>query len=142
MIYALNWFAVLSLLALWSALVWLVHAAAGWALANAGSLPAATSAAGALQLPEWLQPWVPPEMLQLGTAMLTSLGPAVEWLLQALPAVSGMLSVAAWLVWGLVAMLLLVLGAALHALIVWWRRSGQGAVATAARRAAGLRPSA
>jgi hypothetical protein len=53
-----------------------------------------------------------------------------------------MLSVAAWLVWGLVAMLLLMLGAALHALFVWWRRSGQGAVATAARRASGLRPSA
>ena len=75
-------------------------------------------------------------------AVLYGLGGVVEWLLQALPAVSGMLSVAAWLVWGLVAMLLLVLGAALHALIVWWRRSGQGAVATAARRAAGLRPSA
>lgn len=124
MIYLLNWFLVLVLLALWSALVWAAHALASWALSNAGALPDASAGAAALRLPDWLVPWVPPELVELGPAVLATLGPVVDWLVQVLPSVSGVLTVAAWLVWGLVAALLLVMGVALHAAIAWWRRNG------------------
>jgi hypothetical protein len=130
MFYALSWLVVFGLLALWSLGAWAFHAVAVWAVSNAGTLTGAASGAvsGAdgLRLPEWLAPWVPPEIVQAMTSLLSGLAPAVEGLLQAAPSLAGGLSVAAWVIWGFGSVLLVLLGAGLHLLIAMWRRRGGG----------------
>ena len=43
MLYALSWFLVLGLLALWSLAAWAMHVVAVWALSNAGALTGVAS---------------------------------------------------------------------------------------------------
>jgi len=127
MFYALSWFVVIGLLALWSLGAWAFHAVAVWAVSNAGSLSGAASGVGGLRLPDWLAPWVPPELVQAVTSLLSGLAPMVEGLLQAIPALAGGLSMATWVVWGLGSVLLVMVGAGLHLLIaIGRRRSGSG----------------
>ena len=128
MLYAISWFAVLSLLALWSLAAWALHAVAVWTVSNAGALTGAASGATAgvagLRLPDWLAPWVPPELAQAMTSLLSGLAPVVEGLFQAAPALAGGLTVATWVIWGLGSELLVLLGAGLHLLVAMWRRRG------------------
>ena len=128
MFYAISWFAVFVLLALWSLAAWALHAVAVWTVSNAGAWSGAASDAasgiGELRLPEWLAPWVPPEVAQTLTALLSGLGPLVESLLQSAPSMAGGLTAAAWLVWGFGSALLVMLGAGLHLLIAMWHRRG------------------
>ncbi|MEI7465183.1 MAG: hypothetical protein WCJ87_07555 [Burkholderiales bacterium] len=126
MFYALSWIFVLGLLALWSLGVWALHAVAVWAVSNVGSLSGAASGIEGLRLPDWLAPWAPPEVAQAVTSLLSGLAPVVEGLLQAVPALVGVLSVATWVVWGLGSMLLVLMGVGLHLLISMWRRRGGG----------------
>ena len=134
MFYALSWFVVFGLLALWSLGAWAFHAVAVWAVSNAGTLTGAASDAvsGAvsgtegLRLPEWLAPWMPPEAVQAMTSLLSGLAPAVEGLLQAAPSLAGGLSAATWVIWGLGSALLVLLGAGLHLLIALLRRRDRG----------------
>lgn len=126
MFYALSWFVVLGLLALWSLGAWAFHAIAVWAVSNAGALTGAASGVEGLRLPDWLSPWLPPELVQAMTSLLSGLAPAVEGLLRAAPALAGGLSVATWLIWGLGSVLLVLLGVGLHLLIALWRRSDGG----------------
>jgi len=130
MFYALSWFVIFSLLALWSLGAWAVHAAAVWTVSNAGALTgAALDAEGlaqGLRLPEWLAPWVPPEIAQAMTSLLSGLAPTVEGLIQAMPALAGGLTVATWVIWGLGSALLFLLGTGLHLVIAMWRRRGGG----------------
>lgn len=122
MFYALSWFVVFSLLALWSLAAWAFHAIALWAVANAGAWTGAASGVESLRLPDWLAPWVPPEMVQAVTSLLSALAPAVESLLQAAPALAGGLTVATWVIWGIGSVLLVLSGAGLHLLIAILRR--------------------
>lgn len=62
MFYALSWFLVAALLALWSLAAWALNAVAVWTLSNAGGLSSAASGVGTIRLPDWLAPWVPPEI--------------------------------------------------------------------------------
>jgi hypothetical protein len=126
MFYALSWFVVVALLALWSLAAWALNAVAVWSVSNAGALSGAASGAGTIRLPDWLAPWVPPEIAQSVSQMLAGLGPVVDSLLQAAPALAGGLTVATWVVWGLGSVLLVLLGAGLHLLIALWRRRGSG----------------
>ena len=126
MLYALSWFLIFSLLALWSLAAWAVHALAVWTVSNASALTGTASGVTGLRLPEWLAPWVPPEIGQAMTALLAGLAPAVEGLLQAAPALAGGLTVATWVIWGLGSALLVLLGAGLHVLLAMWRRHGGG----------------
>lgn len=126
MFYALSWFLVFGLFALWSLAAWAVHAVAVWAVSNAGTLTGAASGVGGLRLPEWLAPWVPPEIAQAMTSLLSGFAPVVESLLQTAPALAGGLTMATWVIWGLGSALLLLLGAGLHLLIAMWRRHGGG----------------
>ena len=130
MLYALSWFLVLGLLALWSLAAWVMHAVAVWALSNAGALTGvasdAASGAGGLLLPEWLAPWVPPAVVQTLTSFAAGIAPAVESLLRAAPALADALTVATWVLWGIGSVLLLLLGAGLHLLVVLWRRRDGG----------------
>lgn len=124
MFYALNWSLVIALLALWSLAAWALHAAAIWTVSNAGKLSGSASEVGAIRLPEGIAAWVPPEIVQTLNALIASLGPVIDSLLQAAPALAGGLTVAAWVIWGLGSVLLVLLGAGLHGLIALWRRRG------------------
>ncbi len=133
MLYLLSWFAIFSLLALWSLGAWAANAIAVWTISNAGSFAGSTSGVEALRLPEWLAPWVPSEIAQAMTSVLSGLAPLFESLLQAAPALAGGLTVATWVIWVLGSALLVLLGAGLHLGIAMWRRRDGGAGHSAAR---------
>jgi hypothetical protein len=124
MFYALGWFIVVALLALWSLAAWALHAVALWTVSNAGALSGAASGASTMALPDWLAPWVPPDIAQWASQLLAGIAPVVDSLLQAAPALAGGVTVATWVVWGLGSVLLVLLGAGLHLLIALWRRRG------------------
>ncbi len=126
MFYALSWLLVFGLLALWSLAAWALHAVAVWSVSNAGVLTGVASGVESIRLPEWLAPWVPPEIAQAMTSLLSGFAPLVESLLQSLPALTGGLAMVAWAIWGLGTLLLLLLGAGLHLIIAIWRRRGGG----------------
>jgi len=124
--YALSWFFVFGLFALWSLAAWAVHAVAVWTVSNAGAMTGVVSGVEGLHLPEWLAPWVPPAIAQAMTSLLSGFAPVVESLLQAAPALTGGLTMVTWVVWGLGSALLVLLGAGLHLLIAMLRRRGGG----------------
>lgn len=122
MLYAVSWFVVASLLALWSLFTWAVHAVSVWAVSQAGALSGVASGTVSVSLPAWLALWVPPGLTQALTDWASQLGPLLDSLLQAIPSLAGGLTVLAWVVWAIGAVLLMLTGAGLHALIAWWRR--------------------
>lgn len=126
MLYALSWFSVITLLALWSLAAWALHALAVWTLSSAGALSSASAGTGGLAWPDWLAPWLPPELAQAVSQWLANLAPLVDSLLQAVPFLASGLTVAAWLVWGLGSLVLLLLGAGLHLVIAVFRRRAGG----------------
>ncbi len=128
MFYAVSWFIVIALLALWSLAAWALNAMAVWTVSNAGALTGAASGAGAVTVPDWPAPWVPPQIAQWASQLLAGLGPLVDSLLQAAPALAGGVTIATWVIWGVGSALLVLLGAGLHLLIALWRRrSGNAA---------------
>jgi hypothetical protein len=124
MLYALNWFVVAWLIVLWSLAAWALHGVAVWTVSNAGALSGVASGVGAIRLPDWLASWVPPEIALSVSQLLAGLGPVVDTLLPAAPALAGGVTVATWAVWGIGSVLLVLLGAGLHLLIALWRRRG------------------
>jgi hypothetical protein len=124
MFYALSWLVVASLIALWTLAAWALHAVVVWTVSNAGALSGAAAGAAEWALPDWLASWVPPEIGQWVSQLLVGLGPVVDGLLQAVPALAGGVTVATWVVWGLGSVFLVLLGAGLHLLIALWRRRG------------------
>jgi len=122
MLYALGWLLVLGLLALWSLAAWAFHAIAAWTVSSAGHLAGSSGAGGGLRMPEWLAPWVPPELALVLDSMASALMPGVEAMLGWAPALAGGLSVAVWLVWGIGSVLLVVLGFLATGLIAVLRR--------------------
>lgn len=126
MFYALSWFLVLGLLALWSLAAWALHAIAVWSVSNASALTGVASGVEGLRPPEWLSPWVPPEITQATASLLAGLAPVVESVLLTVPALSGGLTMVTWVIWGLGSALLLLLGAGLHLVIAMWRRHSDG----------------
>ena len=127
MLYALSWFFVVVLLALWSLAAWALHAIAVWTVSNAGALTGVASSASSLSLPEWLARWMPPEVAQGASQLMSGIALLVDSLLQTAPALAGGLTVATWVVWGVGSVLLVALGAGLHLLITLWRRRGGSA---------------
>ena len=126
MFYALSWFFVVALLAMWSLAAWTLHAVAVWTVSNAGALSGAASGASTMALPDCLAPWVPPEVAPWASQVMGGVAPFIDSLLQAAPALAGGATVATWVVWGIGSMLLVMLGAGLHLLIALWRRRGGG----------------
>lgn len=127
MFYLLNWFVVFSLLALWSMVAWGFHAIAAWLVSNAGSLTSDSSEIMSVRVPEWLAPWMPPELTSALPTLVSAVTPVVDALLGFAPAMAGALSVAVWVIWGIGSVLLIVLGIALSGLIAMLsrRRSAQ-----------------
>lgn len=122
MLYAISWLVVASLLALWSLFTWALHAVAVWAVSQAEALSGVASGTVSVSLPAWLAPWVPPGLTEALTHWASQVGPLLDSLLQAIPSLAGGLTVLAWVVWTLGAVLLMLTGAGLHGLIAWWRR--------------------
>ena len=135
--YALNWFVVVSLFLLWSFAAWAFHAIAVWTVSNAGALAGGTEAIEALSVPLWLAPWVSPELVLTLKSMISALKPAIEAVLGWVPALAGGLSIAVWTVWGIGAVLLIVMGSVATGLIAMLRRrksvpvAGSGSLAGA-----------
>jgi hypothetical protein len=113
---------VLLLLGLWSLTAWLLHATAAWAVTHAGALGGAAASAAGAQLPSALPAWIPVAVADAARELAGGLQPLVSAVLQALPAMGDVLTVAAWLLWALGAALLLGLGAIVHAVIAVLRR--------------------
>ena len=126
MLYVLNWSVTAACWALWSFSVWALHALTVWTVSRAGTLTGSATGFGPVRPPDWLAPWVPPELTQAVGALLSSLGPIVESLLKAAPSVAGGVTVASWVIWGMGSALLLVLGAGLHLFLAMWRRRRSG----------------
>ena len=138
MFYALSWFVVLGLLALWSLGAWALHAITAWTVANAGALAGGSGVTQGLRVPDWLAPWVPRELAAALESMAAAFGPAIETLLGWVPALEGGLSVAIWVIWGLGSALLVVLGFVATGLIAVLRRRAS-APATPSASPAGVR---
>lgn len=127
MFYALSWFLVVALLALWSLAAWALHVVAAWTVSNVGALTGAASGAGSIAVPDWLAPWVPPELTQWASQLMAGFAPFVDGLLQAAPALAGGLTLATWVIWGIgsvLLVLLVLLGAGLHLVIALRLRRG------------------
>lgn len=122
MFYALSWFVVLGLLAVWSLAAWALHSVTVWTVSNAGALAGGSGATQGLRMPDWLAPWVPPELALAFDAMASGIAPAIEAVLGWAPALEGGLSVAVWVVWGIGSVLLIVLGFVASGLIAALRR--------------------
>jgi hypothetical protein len=136
--YALSWFVVFSLLALWSLAAWAFHAVTAWTVSNAGALAGASGATEGLRIPDWLAPWVPPEFAAALASMVSAFAPAIEAVLGWAPALAGGLSVAVWVVWGIGSALLIVLGVVLSGMIaVLRRRSSTPTTSSGGQAAAG-----
>jgi len=109
-LYALSWSVTLILLALWSLAAWAFHSIAAWTVSNAGALAGGSGAIEGLRLPDWLAPWIPPELALAFTSMLSALSPAIEVTLNQAPALAGGVSVTAWTIWGIGVALIVILG--------------------------------
>ena len=120
--YVVSWFVVLGLLSLWSLGVWAVHGAAVWTVTHAGSLSGSAPTFAEPTLPAWLAPWVPAGVGDAIASMVAAAGPLLQAALAAAPSLAGGLTVAAWIVWAIGAILLGLGGLALHALIAVGRR--------------------
>lgn len=127
MFYAISWFLALALLALWSLACWSAHALTLWAVSGAGALAGSGPAVvDKVVLPEWLSIWLPPALAQEFGSVLASVGPVIQSALEAVPALSGAISLLAWAVWGVGALVLLALGVGIHLLIALLKRSKAG----------------
>lgn len=122
MFYALSWFVVFVLLALWSLAAWSFHAIAAWTIANAAGLKGSAGEVLSLQVPDWFAPWLPPEWTSALPAVLAALTSSVEFLLGLAPEFASVLSVAVWVIWGVGSVLLIVLGIVTSGVITVLRR--------------------
>jgi hypothetical protein len=123
MLYIVSWFFVLTLLAIWSACIWIAHALASWSLTGIGSVVGQTQQMDRLPIPDWIAAWIPPDLALALKATSASVLPWVESALNALPSVGSWLSPLAWTVWGVGFVILAVGAALLHALVSVSRRA-------------------
>ncbi|KQY89224.1 hypothetical protein ASD35_17180 [Pelomonas sp. Root1444] len=117
-VIVLGWVLVLLLLALWSGLVWSGQALLAAMLAHAGTL-----GVGDWSLPAALTAWLPVPVAEWLAALLENLTPQLQALAGTLPWLSGGVTVLAWVVWSVGALLLLGVGLAVHVAVALWRKS-------------------
>lgn len=119
----LIWGVAAGLLLLWSIGSWALAALLEWAAGlvgaqagnAAGGIGEAARQAADLQLPPWLEPWLPSAALKDWSDLIEALAPWVESLLGLAPALAGWITPLIWVVWtlGALALLLLAAGASL-----------------------------
>lgn len=113
----LLWSVVGVLLAVWSATVWLGQWLLSALLGGAGRLPVQD-----LALPEAWTRWLPQGASESMTQAIEQAQPVLQGVLDSLPALSGGVTVIAWVTWAVGAALLLLAGGASHAGLRWWQR--------------------
>jgi len=118
MVFLVGWVLVLLLLALWSGLVWSGTALLAALLSQAGAL-----GAGDWSLPPVLSDTLPRWAAEWLAATMENFTPQLQWLAGALPGLAGWVNALGWLVWGVGALLLLVLGVAIHVAVALVRKS-------------------
>ncbi|MFG6432552.1 hypothetical protein [Roseateles sp. LYH14W] len=118
-----GWVLVLLLLAMWSGLVWAGEALLAAALSKAGTL-----STGDWSLPEALTAWLPVPVAEWLAGTLETLTPQLQALVGTLPWLSGGVTVLAWVVWSLGALLLLGVGVAVHVAVALWRKSARSSL--------------
>lgn len=122
MVYALGWIGVLLLLAIWSLTAWAAHSFTAWTVASVGGLAAGSEVTQRPGVPDWLAPWVPPELAAVLDSIASAVAPAVEAVLAWAPALEGGLSVAVWVIWGIGSFLLIVAGMLVTGVVAALRR--------------------
>ncbi len=118
MAFLVGWVLVLLLLALWSSLVVAIHSVLVGLLAHAGSV-----GTGGWSLPDSLRDWLPTVVADWLVSTVETLTPQLQALIGALPWLSSGVTVLAWVVWVLGAVVLLILGLAIHVGVALWRKS-------------------
>ncbi|HEY8880464.1 MAG TPA: hypothetical protein VIN03_23040 [Roseateles sp.] len=126
MAFLVGWLLVLLLLALWSGLVMALQSLLVSLLAHAGSL-----GAGDWSLPDSLRDWLPAAVADWLVSTVETLTPQLQALVSALPWLADGVTVLSWGVWAVGALMLLVLGLAIHVAIALWRKSKQSTPPTA-----------
>ncbi len=123
MLYAISWFLILALLAIWSVGVWGLHSIAVWSIHGVGAMVGQSHPMDRLPVPGWVGLWFPADLTLAFKTSAAAVLPWVESFLSALPSLAGWLAPVAWIVWG-IGFVLLTLGAvALHAVISMTNRS-------------------
>lgn len=123
-----GWVLVLLLLAAWSSFVWSVESLLVALLAKAGTL-----SPGDWTLPEGLTAWLPEWASVWLVGTLENLTPQLQALASSLPSwVSGGVTVLAWGTWAVGAVVLLVIGIAIHVAIALVRKASRPVVQPAA----------
>jgi hypothetical protein len=120
--YAISWFLVFALLAIWSLGVWMFHVFAAWSITGVGALADHSQTIEQVVLPGWAALWAPSELLLVMKASAEAVLPWISAALSALPNAVGWLSPLSWLLWSFGFVVLLAGGLALHALIAMARR--------------------
>lgn len=122
MLYAISWFLVLALLAIWSAGVWGLHSIAVWSMTGMGALAGQSHQIDRLPIPGWVGLWIPGELIMAFKASAAAVLPWVESLLATLPSLAGWLAPLAWVVWGIGFLVLAIGAVVLHMVISMARR--------------------
>ena len=122
MLYAISWFLVLALLAIWSMGVWGLHSYAAWSITGVGALADHSQTIEQVVLPGWVALWAPSELILAIKAGTENVLPWVFSALSALPNAVGWLSPLAWLLWSIGFAILVVGGVLLHAMIAMARK--------------------
>lgn len=121
MFFALTWFLALTLLAIWSVTVWVLHALVLWSLTQVGALADQPQQMEAL--PEWVTIWLPPDWMVAFKAITAAVLPVVDSAFSLLPSAANWLTPLAWVSWGMGLVILLGGGLAVTALISMTRRA-------------------
>lgn len=116
------WLGALGLLALWSLAAWALHGVTAWALTHAGALTGMPSMVEALNLPQWLDLWLPPELAAALPALVGTLRPLMDAMMAWAPSIAGGLSTVAWVVWALGCAFLFIAALVVSALVAVARR--------------------
>jgi len=127
MMFLAVWAIAVALLACWSGFIWAAHALLTALLAHAGQM-----GAGDWSLPAPLAAWLPTEVAEWLAGMLETWAPQLQALLGWVPAMSGGVTLLGWVVWGVGALLLLVVGVLCHVALALWLKSRRGATASRA----------
>lgn len=123
--HALVWLAVAAVLLVWTLLAWLSHALVGWVAGlspaqwgevgqNAGEV---TRQLGQLPLPQWLLVLWPAGASEAWAASVALVLQWLQALVAHLPSVVGWLSPVVWVLWAAGALVLLLSGAGVSALV-------------------------
>ena len=124
MFYAVTWFIVFGLLAVWSLAAWSLNAIGAWALSTTATSAAAASGSYVFKLPEWLVPWIPTELAQAVATVASNVSPLLVNLPEHVLVLGNGLAWLVGAVWLMGALLLIGAGLLAHTLRSRLRRPG------------------